>query len=144
MCECPAKILGPMLATIAVATDGSDTAEEALSTAFDLAKRFGAGVVILTAYTADAVASGAWASSSATHAERVLAAAEEAAAEHGLACSSAMLEGDPGEVIVKLAARHDADLLVVGNRGMDRRLMGSVPNTVTHKAQCSVLVVKTV
>ena len=132
-----------MLATIAVATDGSDTAEGAVSAAFDLAKRFGAGVVILTAYTADAGA-GAWASTSATHAERVLAAAEEAAAEQGLACSSAMLEGDPGEVIVKLAARHDADLLVVGNRGMERRLMGSVPNTVTHKAQCSVLVVKTV
>ena len=55
-----------------------------------------------------------------------------------------MLEGEPGDVIVTLAARHHADLLVVGNRGMDRRLMGSVPNTVTHKAQCSVLVVKTV
>jgi nucleotide-binding universal stress UspA family protein len=133
-----------MLTTIAVATDGSDTAKQAVSTAFDLAKHFDAGVVILTAYTAEPGSSGAWASTSATHAERVLAAAEEAAAEHGLACSSAMLEGEPGEVIVKLAARHDADLLVVGNRGMDRRLMGSVPNTVTHKAQCSVLVVKTV
>ena len=64
-----------MLTTIAVATDGSDTAEKAVTAAFDLAKRFDAGVVILTAYTADAVNSGAWASTSATHAERVLAAA---------------------------------------------------------------------
>ena len=36
-----------------------------------------------------------------------------------------------------------ADLLVIGNRGMKRRVLGSVPNTVTHKAHCSVLVVKT-
>jgi nucleotide-binding universal stress UspA family protein len=32
---------------------------------------------------------------------------------------------------------------VVGNKGMHRRVLGSVPNTVTHKATCSVLVVKT-
>lgn len=37
-----------------------------------------------------------------------------------------------------------ADLLVVGSKGMQRRVPGSVPNTVTHRADCSVLVVKTV
>ena len=69
--------------------------------------------------------------------------AQDAAAAEGLACSSAMREGDPADVIVSLAARHNADLLVVGNVGMNRRLLGSVPNTVTHKARCSVLLVKT-
>jgi nucleotide-binding universal stress UspA family protein len=34
-------------------------------------------------------------------------------------------------------------VLVIGNKGMQRRVLGSVPNTVTHKASCSVLVVKT-
>ena len=43
--------------------------------------------------------------------------------------------GSPGEC--------GADLLVIGNKGMKRRVLGSVPNTVTHKADCSVLVVKT-
>jgi nucleotide-binding universal stress UspA family protein len=133
-----------MLSTIAVATDGSDTAQRAVNVAFDMAQRFGAAVVILTAYTADVGGSDAWGSGSATHAERVLANAEEAAAEHGLPCSSAMSEGDPGEVIVALAERHGADLLVVGNKGMHRRVLGSVPNTVTHNAPCSVFVVKTV
>jgi nucleotide-binding universal stress UspA family protein len=52
-------------------------------------------------------------------------------------------EGDPAEVIVALAGECGADLLVVGNKGMQRRLLGSVPNTVTHRAPCSVLVVKT-
>jgi nucleotide-binding universal stress UspA family protein len=34
-------------------------------------------------------------------------------------------------------------LLVIGNKGMHRRVLGSVPNSVTHQAACSVLVVKT-
>jgi nucleotide-binding universal stress UspA family protein len=133
-----------MLGKIAVATDGSDTAQRAVSAAFELARRFDAAVLIVTAYTVGATDGSVWASNSSTHAERVLAIAEEAAAEQGLAASSAMMEGDPADVIVTLAARHDADLLVVGNVGMNRRLLGSVPNTVTHKAPCSVLVVKTV
>jgi nucleotide-binding universal stress UspA family protein len=132
-----------MLSTIAVATDGSDTAQQAVNAAFDLAQRFDAAVLILTAYRAEVGGGDGWASSSATQAERVLADAEEAAAELGLAYSSAMLEGDPGEVVVALAERHGADLLVVGSIGMHRRVLGSVPNTVTHKASCSVLLVKT-
>jgi len=132
-----------MFRTIAVATDGSDTAQKAVAAAFTLAKRYEAQVVILTAYSVNATDGGVWASNSSTQAERVLADAEEAAAAEGLACSSAMREGDPADVIVSLAARHNADLLVVGNVGMNRRLLGSVPNTVTHKATCSVLLVKT-
>ena len=33
---------------------------------------------------------------------------------------------------------------MIGSKGMQRRVLGSVPNTVTHNAPCSVLVVKTV
>jgi nucleotide-binding universal stress UspA family protein len=32
---------------------------------------------------------------------------------------------------------------VIGNKGMQRKVLGSVPNTVSHKADCSVLIVKT-
>jgi nucleotide-binding universal stress UspA family protein len=32
---------------------------------------------------------------------------------------------------------------VVGNRGMERRILGSVPNSVAHKAACTVVLVKT-
>ena len=56
-----------MLSKIAVATDGSDTAQRAVDAAFDLAQRFDAPVVILTAYRADA-GGGTWESSSAVHA----------------------------------------------------------------------------
>jgi nucleotide-binding universal stress UspA family protein len=44
---------------------------------------------------------------------------------------------------VRLAAECDADLLVIGNKGMKRRVLGSVPNKVTHKADRTVMVVKT-
>jgi nucleotide-binding universal stress UspA family protein len=132
-----------MHSKIAVATDGSDTAQRAVDAAFDMAGRFGAEVLILTAYRAGDGGSDAWASTSALQAERVLADAEEAAEARGLVHSSAMLEGDPGEVLVTLAERHGADLVVVGSVGMHRRVLGSVPNTVTHKAGCSVFVVKT-
>jgi nucleotide-binding universal stress UspA family protein len=149
-----------VISTVAVGTDGSDTASSALAAAFEFAERFGATLVVLTAYSAQPRASSAmrlpaaagagaaavdigWASHAAEQAERILAEAEESATARGIECTSAMGEGEPGEVLVSLAERHGADLLVVGNKGMHRRLLGSVPNTVTHKASCSVYVVKT-
>jgi nucleotide-binding universal stress UspA family protein len=142
-----------MISTVAVGTDGSETAGKAVAAAFELAERFGATLVVLSAYAGPSPGSprlsggsspGAeWASNEAEHVERLLAAAEEAAAERGVECRSAMAQGDPGEVLVELAERHGADVLVVGSKGMHRRVLGSVPNTVTHKASCSVYVVKT-
>jgi nucleotide-binding universal stress UspA family protein len=133
-----------MIKTVAVGTDGSDTAARAVSEAFELAERFGAHLVVLSAFDGrPGASSGGWRSNAAEQAERVLAGVEESAAERGIECRSAMEEGDPGDVLVSLAERHGADILVVGNKGMERRVLGSVPNTVTHKASCSVFVVKT-
>ena len=44
---------------------------------------------------------------------------------------------------MRVAGECGADVLVVGSKGMEHRVLGSVPNHVTHKAGCSVLVVKT-
>jgi nucleotide-binding universal stress UspA family protein len=143
------------ISTVAVGTDGSETAGRALAAAVELAERFGARLVILSAFDARSRKEAAprlsgadpgdagWASNAAEQTERILAVAEESAAERGIECSSAMAEGDAGEVLVRLAETHAADVLVVGSRGMERRVLGSVPNTVTHKAGCSVLLVKT-
>jgi nucleotide-binding universal stress UspA family protein len=53
--------------------------------------------------------------------------------------------GSPAEVLCELAAHLQADLIIVGNRGMQggRRFLGSVPNTVSHHAPCSVLIADT-
>jgi nucleotide-binding universal stress UspA family protein len=144
-----------MISTVAVGTDGSDTAAIAVAAALDLAERFGATLVVLTAYSGKAggagmprISGGAssdleWASNDAQQAESILADVQEAAGGRGLECKSDLAQGDPGEVLVRLAERHEADVLVVGNKGMHRRVLGSVPNTVTHRASCSVYVVKT-
>jgi nucleotide-binding universal stress UspA family protein len=52
----------------------------------------------------------------------------------------------PATAILAVAEAVDADLIVVGNRGMRgrRRVLGSIPNNVSHHAPCDVLVVDTV
>jgi nucleotide-binding universal stress UspA family protein len=140
-----------MISTVAVGTDGSETAGRAVAAALDLAERFGATLVVLSAYTGQPKGSSMprlsggveWASNDAEQAERMLADVEESASGRGIQCKSDFAQGDPGEVLVDLAERHGADVLVVGSKGMNRRVLGSVPNTVTHKASCSVYVVKT-
>ena len=144
-----------MISTIAVGTDGSATATRALAAAVDLAEHYEARLVVISAISAPLPDTGAmrlsgtasahpgWAANEAEQVERILAAAEESAAERGIECRSAMAPGEPGDVIVTLAEQHHADLLVVGNQGMERRVLGSVPNAVSHKATCSVLLMKT-
>ena len=141
-----------MFETVAVGTDGSATAAKAVAAALELAERFGARLVVLSAFDSGSGAAAPrlapeaypeWASNAAVQVERILASAEETAAERGIECGTAMAEGEPGAVLVELAEKHGADVLVVGSKGMERRVLGSVPNTVTHKAPCSVLVVKT-
>jgi nucleotide-binding universal stress UspA family protein len=61
----------------------------------------------------------------------------------GIDCTTRVEEGDAADVVVRLADDCGADLLVIGNKGMQRRVLGSVPDTIAHRAPCSVLVVKT-
>jgi nucleotide-binding universal stress UspA family protein len=54
--------------------------------------------------------------------------------------------GEPGDVICELAKSWEADLIIVGSRGLrglKEALLGSVSNYVTHHAPCSVLIVRT-
>ena len=141
--------------TIVVGTDGSDTSFAAVDRAAAVAADSQAELVIVCAYTPasredtadaeDALKDEAYLVVGWTPAEETLRSAEERASAAGARKIRTIgADGAPVDVLRKAVRDTDADLLVVGNRGMDRRLMGSVPNTVTHKAQCSVLVVKTV
>lgn len=143
-----------MIATVAVGTDGSGTATKAVEAAVDLAERYDARIVFLSAYAPvsehrlrkekrDAPDDIQWSINPEEDVDATLSAATELADERGLKWTTEAAQGDPATVLVDLAAKHDADVLVIGNRGMNRRLLGSVPNSVTHKAGCSVLVVKT-
>jgi nucleotide-binding universal stress UspA family protein len=57
-----------------------------------------------------------------------------------------VLPGRAADVILQVAQEVDADLIVVGSKGMRgaRRVLGSVPNDVSHHADRNVLIVQTV
>ena len=143
-----------MLRTVAVGTDGSETASRAVEVALDLAERYRARVVVGSAYRPvsesrlrveqeDAPEDIQWAINPAEDVDAILRSVEERAQERGLKTSSDARMGRPADVLCEIAAEHEADLLVVGSKGMQRRLLGSVPNTVSHSAPCSVMIVKT-
>jgi nucleotide-binding universal stress UspA family protein len=136
-----------MFSTVAVGTDGSPTASEAVAMAVELARRFNAKLVLLSAFKDSPGAGSAtelqWTSSSSARVREILSRTEDELRRQGIDCTTRADEGDPADVLVQLAVECEADLLVIGNKGMERRVLGSVPNTVTHKTPCSVLVVKT-
>jgi nucleotide-binding universal stress UspA family protein len=140
-----------MISTVAVGTDGTATASEAVKTATEVARRFDAKLVLLSAFQdsgarpkdSGSSAEVQWASSPAARVQEILARASNEIAREGIECSTMVDEGDPADVLVRLAEECGADLLVIGNKGMQRRVLGSVPNTVTHRAPCAVMVVKT-
>jgi nucleotide-binding universal stress UspA family protein len=55
-------------------------------------------------------------------------------------------EGDAPDALIEIAEQEDANLIVVGNKGMHgarRFALGNVPNKVSHNAPCSVYIVQT-
>jgi nucleotide-binding universal stress UspA family protein len=145
---------GATLETIAVGTDGSATATKAVRFALEMAQRYGARVVFISSYRPvsesrlrqeqkEAPEELQWSINPAQDVEATLRDAEELADQRGLKWTSEAREGDPADVLVDVAEEHGADVLVIGNKGMHRRVLGSVPNGVSHKANCSVMIVKT-
>jgi nucleotide-binding universal stress UspA family protein len=140
--------------TIAVGTDGSDTAAIAVDFAIDMAARYDSKLLVISSYTpvpedklrkdqADAPQDVIWSINPMQEVEAIVKEVEEKAQERGLTTLSEARQGDPGDVLCEIAAEQEADVLVIGSKGMHRRILGSVPNTVSHKAPCSELIVKT-
>jgi nucleotide-binding universal stress UspA family protein len=140
-----------MLSTIAVGTDGTATASKAVEAAAEIAQRFEAKLVLLSAaqdLRQTVAPSGQseevqWATNPDSVLREMLSRTEQDMRDRNIECTTLIDEGDPADVLTRLAEDCNADLLVIGNRGMHRRVLGSVPNSVTHKAPCSVYVVKT-
>lgn len=150
-----------MFRNIVVGFDGSSTSTEALNRAADLAVMAGAHLHIVSAYApgtkvANAAGGGngngnGWivgkhASKNAGGARRLVQdAAAALVAERALGVTTHTGQGEPADVLVRIATEADADLIIVGNKGMRgaRRVLGSVPNRVAHKAPCGVMIVQT-
>ncbi|RJL36023.1 universal stress protein [Bailinhaonella thermotolerans] len=143
--------------TIIVGTDGSASSFRAVTAAGALAAATGATLVLACAYhpmpereraaAADALGDLAYKVTGSTPAEDALRAAKDRALAAGATDVELAAEpGDAVDVLVKLADERSADLIVVGNRGLNSlagRLLGSVPSNVSHRAECDVLIVHT-
>ncbi|HEX5118319.1 MAG TPA: universal stress protein [Pseudonocardiaceae bacterium] len=144
--------------TIMVGTDGSDSSFRAVDKAAGLARDAAAKLVIVCAYHAaddrevaaagDVLGDEAYQVVGSTPAEDTLRTAAERAAAAGAAdVVTDAVSGDPVKTLTRSVEQHRADLLVVGNRGLNTlagRILGSVPSNVSHQAHCDVLIVHTV
>ena len=144
-----------MIERVAVGTDGTATAAKAVDFAMDMAEKHGAKLIIISSYVPvdesrlrkeqeDAPQDIQWSINPMEDVEAAITEVEEKAKERGISTFAEARQGDPADVLVSVAEEQNADVLVVGNKGMHRRVLGSVPNSVSHKAQCSVCIVKTV
>lgn len=136
---------------VLVAADSSATAFRAVLTATELAQSLGAELHVVTAYDPGSVrppdkVPDEFFDRVTDPADLLLQELRDVISKQGVEATYYPAAGDPADAIVKVADGILADLIVVGNRGMKgmRRVLGSVPNTVAHKANCSVLIVDTV
>ena len=141
-----------MTTTIVCGIDNSPTAAAAARKAARLAQALGAHLHLLSAYgkiEAETVEIGAEQVlvSNEIEADRVSGAvALELRREFpGLVVTPASSDGRPGEALVKLAERLDADLIVVGNKRVQgiARVLGSIARDVAAHAPCDVYVAHT-
>lgn len=143
--------------TILVGTDGSSSSFRAVEAAARLAADTGATLVLASAYhpmpekerlsAADRLGDLAYKVQGSTPADDALRAARERAVAAGAKeIDQVAAEGDAVDVLAAVARDRSADLVVVGNRGLNSlagRLLGSVPANLSHRSPCDVLIVHT-
>jgi nucleotide-binding universal stress UspA family protein len=146
-----------MFRSIVVGTDGSETAGQAVRQAVELARIAGAKLDLVSAYEPvpsqrlreerrEAPEDLQWAIGPREDVDATLEAAAALAREAGVSVDVYPRQGDPADAILDVAEEQEADLIIVGNKGMTgakRFLLGSVPNKVSHHAPCSVLIIRT-
>ena len=143
-----------MAETIVVGTDGSDTAKQEVAEAVRLAKALDAEVHVVTAFEparrakvvgAPEGAAAFWGPLTNDVARSTIDEAEARIRAAGVKVEPHMVQKAPADALLDVAKDVDATLIVVGSQGMAgaRRLLGSVPNKVSHEARTNVLIVAT-
>lgn len=130
---------GPIVA----GTDGSATARLAMDKAAELAQVLDAPVHVVC--VPGAIAGLEWPQR--ITAQEIVNKVAERLRGQGLTVETHLPQdsGDAGVTLVAVADAVQAQMIVIGNKGMTgvRRLLGSLPNTVTHQARCDVVIVPT-
>jgi nucleotide-binding universal stress UspA family protein len=139
---------------ILVPIDFSSHAEPVLEWAAHLAKQHGSKILLLHAYHLPVEfqqMEGAylppefWANVK-TEAKQTLDRSAEELREQGLDVEAIVREGYAATVIEEEAERQEADVIIIGTRGLSglkHLLLGSIAERVVQKAPCPVLTVKT-
>lgn len=129
---------------IVAGTDGEARAELAVDKAGELAQALGAPVHVVC--VPSAIYGQDW--PAIITAQQFVDAAAERLRSRGITVQTHTPKGHQGEAaldLVAVAEQEHAQLIVMGNKGMSgiRRLLGSLPNRVSHLARCGVLIVPT-
>lgn len=142
---------------VVVGTDGSESSYRAVERAAVLAADASATLVVACAYVpadprsvsqaADQLGADAYQIRGDNPAEEIVRGAKERATAAGATSIEVRtVKGAPVESLIALADEVGADLLVVGNKGLNSltgRLLGSVPSDAARRATCDVLIVHT-
>lgn len=143
--------------TVVVGTDGSETSFRAVDRAAKLAADAGAALVIACAYEPshdrnlaheqDILGPEAYQVVGSAPAEDTVGRARDRAAAQGATkIETVVVQGKPADTLTSVVEEHKADLLVVGNRGLNTlagRIIGSVPLDVARHSPVDVLIVHT-
>jgi nucleotide-binding universal stress UspA family protein len=145
-----------MYRSIVVGTDCTDTASVAVEHAAELACAVGASLHVVSVYQEPATVAMAqtgyvshqteeWTEMALQDRQRQVDSIVTRLRSRGLNVTAHVMRGDARNAILGVAHEADADLIVVGSRGLHgvRRLFGSVPNTMAHNKEFHVLVVRT-
>jgi nucleotide-binding universal stress UspA family protein len=138
--------------SIVVGTDGSPNGEAAVKQATRIAKDRGGRLHLVSAFPEAPSFSESIASSAKRQpvnlrevAESVLGRAEAEAESQGVDVMTHARGGDPAQVLLQVAEEQQADLIVIGARGLtgfQRFLLGSVSSKLAHHAPCSLMIVR--
>jgi nucleotide-binding universal stress UspA family protein len=136
--------------TILLATDGSDSATEALDFAVELSKETGAALEIVTVKPLPVLSKGGVGApilevEEPGGARHVAQVAAESAAASGVHARAHLEHGDPAQMIAAAGESLNADLIVVGSRGhgaITGAMLGSVSHSLLKQSHIPVTVVR--
>jgi nucleotide-binding universal stress UspA family protein len=138
-----------MYTHIILAYDGSEYAKRAAERAVEIAYSTGAKITVLTAYPS--LSNISFLNMEISKEDMKNYWVERASEvkplleEKGIAYDFIVEEGEPRELILEKARELNADLIVVGSRGLNRYqrwMLGAISQGISTHAKCDVLIVK--
>jgi nucleotide-binding universal stress UspA family protein len=134
---------------ILIGTDGSPGARAAVAEGIELARLLGAAVTFASVCRAGAIFGNPYYEGTETEAPAQARAAVEQAIEEaerlGVSADYEIVNGDPVDGLLRTARYREADLIVVGSRGLGAiagAVLGSVSKALVQYSPLPVLVVK--